>query len=160
MGKEISLGFIVFVVDEQHLALSLEMVEKVLRAVEITAIDLSPAYIEGVLNYHGDLLPAINLRKVFGKQSKELHPDDRIIIVTTPKRKIALFVDSVIDLLFPTVDDVVDAVQLDAGLQSIKFINSDLGVIVIHDLEILLNEALIIDLKEVFEMTKQYYGRK
>jgi purine-binding chemotaxis protein CheW len=52
-----------------------------------------PDYIAGTINFKGELLPVINLRKIFLLPDREAELSDQLIIVETSKMKIALWVD-------------------------------------------------------------------
>jgi purine-binding chemotaxis protein CheW len=84
---------VLFSIDKQRFALSLDLVERVVNMVEIHPLPQVPDYIAGTINFKGELLPAINLRKIFLLPDREAELSDQLIIVETSKMKIALWVD-------------------------------------------------------------------
>lgn len=86
---------IVFSLDQQGYALPLNNVARVIHAVEITDLPKSPDIISGIINVKGQIIPVVDVRKRFGFTSRELSPDDQMIIAYTRKRQIALLVDQV-----------------------------------------------------------------
>ena len=86
---------IAFSLDQQVYALPLNNVMRVIHAVEITNLPKSPDIISGIINVKGQIIPVVNVRKRFGLTTRELSPDDQMIIAYTRKRQIALLVDQV-----------------------------------------------------------------
>lgn len=90
----------VFRLDEQRLALPLEAVERVIRAVEITPLPKAPPGILGVINLQGHMIPVLNLHKLLGLEPhsappRELELSDQLIIAHLSGRRAALAVDEV-----------------------------------------------------------------
>lgn len=86
---------VLFSLDEPRYALYLSAVERVIRASEITPLPKTPKIILGVINFHGEIIPVIDIRKRFNLFSRELKLEDRFIIARTSKRLVVLVVDSV-----------------------------------------------------------------
>jgi purine-binding chemotaxis protein CheW len=86
---------VVFVLDEPRYALLLSSVERVVRAVEITPLPKGPEIVLGIINVQGRIVPVIDVRRRFRLPEREMELDDRFIIASTPKRLVALVVDSV-----------------------------------------------------------------
>ena len=130
-----------FLVENQRFALDIIDVDRVIRAVAITKLTDSPKFIEGVIDYYGEVIAVINLRKRLGYPLHELNISDRFIIAKTTSRKIALIVDDVEKLLLPDESELSDSKEIDAGMQFIKILREDEGIILIYDLENLLNKT-------------------
>lgn len=86
---------VVFTLDQQEVALPLGSVIRVMHAVQIKSLPKSPEIISGIINVKGEIIPVVDIRKRFGATSRELIPDDQLIIADTGKRKVALMVDQV-----------------------------------------------------------------
>lgn len=84
---------VVFYIDEQQFALNIERVERIISIVEILQLPKAPDYIAGTINYYGEHLPVINMRKLFLLPLRKIELTDQIIIVKTDRMKIALWVD-------------------------------------------------------------------
>ena len=96
-----------FTVDKYEYALPYVIVERVVRAVEITPLPNSADIIEGIINVHGLVIPVISLRKKMGLAVKELDLSDKFIITKTSKRTIALIVDDIQGIIEAEDDDIV-----------------------------------------------------
>lgn len=68
-----------------------------------TAIPRSPAYVRGVINLRGAVLPVVDLGARLGMELREVSKDDVIIVIESNGRLIGLLVDAVSDILM--VDD-------------------------------------------------------
>lgn len=132
---------LVFVIEKQRFAIQLSVIERVLRAVAITKLSDAPGFIEGVIDYYGEVIAVINLRKRFGYNLMELRLSDRFIIVKTAKRKLALMVDEVEDVLSPDLQDLYDSRDINSGLKFIQILREDRGIVFIWDVENLLELA-------------------
>lgn len=149
-----SQEILTFIVENQRFALDLQVVDKAIRAVAITKLSETPAFIEGVIDYYGEVIAVINLRKRLGFPIVDLRVSDRFLIVKTEKQKIALIVDEVEKLFVPNDNDIFDSKNLDAGMQFIKLVREDEGIILIYDIESLLNKAEEIELAKFIESNK------
>ena len=86
---------VLFRLNESQYALYLSAVERVIRASEITPLPKAPKIILGIINFHGEIIPVVDIRKRFNLFSRELKLEDRFIIARTSKRLVVLVVDSV-----------------------------------------------------------------
>jgi len=86
---------VLFSLDEQRYALYLSAVERIVLTVEITPLPKAPEIVMGIINFHGEIIPIINIRKRFNLPAREIELDDQLIIARTSKRLVGLLVDSV-----------------------------------------------------------------
>ncbi len=127
---------VVFTLDELLYALPMEAVEKVIHAVEITHLPGAPEIVQGIINVHGRIIPVIDIRKRFGLQTKEIDPDDRIILADTGKRQVALPADSVTgmrDLLPRQHEQAAKILPFAGHLKGVA--KTDDGLILIYNLD-------------------------
>jgi purine-binding chemotaxis protein CheW len=139
---------VLFVLDNLHYALYLSDVERVVPVVEITPLPKAPEIVTGVVNYHGIIIPVINIRKRFNLASREIDLDDQLIIANTPKRKLALIVDSVTGVEELEANQLVNIESEFAYAKYLKGIAKvENKIVLIQDLEMFLslNEEQLID---------------
>ncbi|MGD0341466.1 MAG: chemotaxis protein CheW [Bacteroidales bacterium] len=86
---------VVFTLDELLYALPLLSVVRVIHAVEVRHLPKAPEIISGIINVQGRIIPVADIRKRFGLATREIDPDDRMIIADTGKRHVAILVDTV-----------------------------------------------------------------
>lgn len=137
-----------FKLDDRRFAIGLQTVDRVIRAVSITKLTDSPDFIEGVIDYYGEVIAVINLRKRLGYPLQELKISDRLVIAVLPTRKIALIVDDVENLIVPNEVDFTNSKNLIAGMKQINVLRDDSGIIFIYDLDNLLNKTEEIQLEQ------------
>lgn len=85
-----------FSLDEPRYAVAASEVIRVVRAVEITPLPMAPEIVMGVIDFHGEILPVIDIRKLFRLPPRDLRLEDQFIIVQIANRRAVIVVDSVI----------------------------------------------------------------
>ena len=94
-----SEALIVFHVGELLCGVSITHVQEITQNVEITPVHHAPEYVKGVVNLRGRIVTVIDLRKTFGLERVELHPEMRIVIVRFGEENTGLLVDRVQDVM-------------------------------------------------------------
>jgi len=135
---------VLFVLDEQHYALCLPAVERVVRAVEITPLPKAPEIVLGIINARGRVIPVIDVRRRFHLPTRAIKPDDRFIIASTSRRLVVLVVDSVAG-----VRELTDR-QMVSVEQSLPFAEYLTGVAKLED-----DLALIYDLDRFLSLDEE-----
>ncbi|MHC5004237.1 MAG: chemotaxis protein CheW [Planctomycetota bacterium] len=79
----------------QRFAIDTRVVVEVVPAVDARAIPHAPAWIRGLMDYRGELLPLLDVRSLLGDGDAELRRACRIIIVRLEAHRIGLLVESV-----------------------------------------------------------------
>jgi len=90
---------VVFSLDKEFYGLDIDSVEGIIKLQAITKMPNTPAYIEGVINLRGSVIPVIDLRKRFGLPTIETTPDTRIINVFLGSTKVGMIVDGVSEVI-------------------------------------------------------------
>jgi purine-binding chemotaxis protein CheW len=125
-----------FTLDELFYAVPLIAVVKVIHAVEIRHLPKAPEIIAGIINVKGQIIPVADIRKRFGLAAHEIDPDDRLIIVDTGKRQVAILVDTVTgirDLVPGQQKQARETLPFAEYLKGVAKIDDEL--ILIYDLE-------------------------
>jgi purine-binding chemotaxis protein CheW len=139
---------VLFSLEEPRYALYLSAVERVIRSVEITPLPKAPEIVLGVINLQGEIIPVIDIRKLFNLPTHEINLEDQFIIAKTSKRLVVLAVDSVTgvsELAHYQVTDAREAFPFADYLSGITIFENN--IILINDLEkfLSLNEQQILD---------------
>jgi len=74
-------------------------VNTIIRMQEVTRIPRTPAFVEGVINLRGSIVPVIDLRKRFGLAVAEISKASRIVVVEASGQMIGMIVDAVVETL-------------------------------------------------------------
>lgn len=127
---------VIFRLDDRRYALPLSVVERVIRAVEITPLPKAPEIVLGVINLRGRIIPVVNLRRRFRLPERDLRLSDHFIIALTSRRVIALVVDAVTAVMecpgeaVTPAGDVLPHLEYVAGVVALAD-----GLVLIHDLD-------------------------
>ena len=133
---------VVFVMDGQRYALGLQAVDRVIRAVAVTPVPETPAFVLGVINLAGQLLPAISLRRCLGLPERPVRPEDQFMITRTAGLTLALVVDEV-QALRPLVSGQAvspEEVLPGAACRVHRLLKLEGDIILIYDVEELFNQ--------------------
>lgn len=100
------LQVIAFKLEKEEYAVIITSVQEIIMPQEKTKIPRSPAFVEGVINLRGNIIPIIDGRKRFGFECIEETPETRIIILELENNKVGLVVDSVSEVIHMQTKDV------------------------------------------------------
>jgi purine-binding chemotaxis protein CheW len=108
--------FLVFRVGAESFGLPISAVDEVARVPDrIFRVPNAPEFLEGLVNFRGEVLPVIDQRKRFG-----LAADDgggrRLVVVRSQRHRAAVIVDGVSELLRAPMDAIEPAPELIGGL--------------------------------------------
>ncbi|PKP34168.1 MAG: chemotaxis protein CheW [Bacteroidetes bacterium HGW-Bacteroidetes-17] len=143
-NKKKASNIVLFSLDEPRYALYLSAVERVIHSVEITPLPKAPDKVLGVINIQGEVIPVIDIRKLFHLPTRDLSLDDQFIIARTSKRLVVLVVDSVAGVSEIANDQLVNAEE------SLSFAGYLSGVTVFENKII-----LITDLEKFLSMDEE-----
>ena len=88
--------YIKIAVGEEFYGVDISVIENIVRMQRITRVPNVAAYIKGVINLRGEIVPIMNLRLKIGLEEIEYTKDTRIIIIKTENYgTIGLIVDAV-----------------------------------------------------------------
>lgn len=96
---EDTLQIVTFMVAHEQCGIHIMKVQEIIRVIGAVKVPKSPAYVGGVINLRGKIVPVIDLRNRMGKDVSEYTESSRIIVVDTGSRLAGLVVDAVIDVI-------------------------------------------------------------
>ena len=131
-----SRQLVVFRLDRRRYALPLAVVERVVRAVEVTPLPKAPRIVLGAISMHGRVLPVLDVRQRFGLPMREIRPADWFLVADTARRTVVLVVDDSEGVVDRPQADIVVSTQIVPGLDDFPgVVRLDDGLVLIHDLE-------------------------
>lgn len=138
---DVSAALVIFALDTRRYALALTVVERVLRMVETAPLPRAPEIVSGVVDVHGTLVPVLNLRRRFRLPERAPRASDQLLIARTRRRRVALVVDAVEDVIHRAAGDRVDPATVVPGLEYVQGVTrlEPHGLIFIHDLDTFLS---------------------
>ena len=131
---------IMFALDQQRYGIPLDMVERVVRMVEITQLPTSPAFIHGVINVQGKILPVLDLRQRLGLPGRRVELSDQLIIIRSSTHSFALMTETACQVRECTEQMVAETAEILPGLPFLSgVVKFPDGLILLHDPELLLS---------------------
>jgi purine-binding chemotaxis protein CheW len=98
--------------------ISIENVFYIEKYMTPTKIPNSPAFVEGIINLRGSVIPVIDLRKRFGIKDAQITNKTKIIIVGVDNRRFGFIVDSVSEVVTLKPEEIEPTLPTVSGLKS------------------------------------------
>ena len=142
-----------FSLKEEHFAFDIMKVVEIIRLKEITEVPTAPAFIEGVINLRGKIIPIIDLRKRFRVEITERDRKYRIIIVELAKGQLVGVIVDEVEKVMQVKDDQVlppPPTVTEAGGRYIDaIVRMDDRIIVLLDIDRIFSESEQAELKDI-----------
>ena len=90
---------VVFDLAREHYGVDIAAVEGIIKMQAITVVPQAPAFVEGVTNLRGKVLPVVDLRRRFGLPAAEATKETRIVVVEMNGVTVGIVVDGVSEVL-------------------------------------------------------------
>ena len=136
-----STRLVTFRLGEHLFAAEIQAVQRVLRYEPPRALPDMPDWVEGVVDYHGTMVPVIDMRRRFGLSATAPGATARFIVCAATAGMAAMLVDAVLDVKPVQPSDVLDPPELFRGLtgEYLKGLTRRSGqLVVVLDIENLL----------------------
>jgi len=141
VDKEIKV--LIFGINDEYYATDIMEVERILGYEEPTKLPDSPSFVEGVINYEGNILPIISLAKRFNLPLNKEIKDSKIIVAKQQNTKVGIIVDVVSEVKDVKVKDIENQPEIAYGISKryIKgLIKLDKKIIIFLNLSTILTE--------------------
>jgi purine-binding chemotaxis protein CheW len=110
--------FLSFILGQEEYGIDILKVQEIRGYSAITAIPNTPAFIRGVMNLRGAVVPILDLRARFGLPATEYDKFTVIIVVTVGTRVAGLIVDAVSDVLNVSRSEMEPTPELGAAVDT------------------------------------------
>ena len=141
---------VVFELAKEHYGVDIAHVESIVKMQAITVVPHAPAFVQGVTNLRGTVLPVIDLRQRFGMSLEGTTKDSRIVVVNMNGTKVGMVVDAVSEVLRIPSEAVEPPPPMVVSSIDAAFIT---GIAKLEDrLVILLDLAKMLSLQEASEL--------
>jgi len=151
MGEELKV--IVFALNHEEYGIEVDKVQTIERLSPITRVPKTPAFIKGVINLRGAVVPVIDLRGRFNLVETEMNENSRIIVVAVNDIEVGFIVDSANDVIDIDTDQIDSPPEIVGGIRA-KYLHgiAKLGegrLLIMLNLNEVLNKQEIIQLEEL-----------
>ena len=110
--------FLTFTLAKEEYGIEILSVQEIKGYTTVTPIPNTPAYIKGVMNLRGTVVPVLDLRIKFGNPDPQYDKFTVIMVVNIGNRVVGLVVDSVQDVLNIKVDAIEPSPNLGSGIDT------------------------------------------
>lgn len=163
MKQTSRLELLCFILHSRLFAMPVRHVQKAIRAVEVTPVPDAGEAFYGVIDFHGEVLPVINLRHRFSMPPKPIGISDCFLIIRTGKQSFSIVADEIEEIRTITEADIqeLDHPPLNkketqaAGLRQCTFYSSNNAIIILYEIEKLLSSELILQIDALNETLKK-----
>lgn len=125
-----------FSLDNVLYGVNVSQVREVKNFEGVTPVPYAPAYVRGVTNLRGEVIPVIDLRKRFG-MSEAKNDNTNIMIIVQDKHPVGIMVDSVMEVLTlpkTDIDSNTDSLIIDKSEAVLGVAKHDKDLIILLDL--------------------------
>lgn len=95
--------YLVFLLDTQEFAIAIKYVVDIINIQPLTRVPNVPAFVKGITNLRGQVIPIIDVRLRFGKEAQEYNDRTCIIVVEVGELSVGMIIDQVLEVI--TLDD-------------------------------------------------------
>lgn len=138
------LQLVSFNLGPEEFGVDIGMVQEIVRMPEITRVPRTPAFVEGVVNLRGKIIPVVDLRKRFRLPVTENTKSTRIIIVTMNQRTVGMIVDGVSEVRRISSDSVDPTPEMVASVIDASYLKGiaklEGRLLILLDLNLVLNQ--------------------
>ena len=111
--------YLVFHLDSEEFGIQVLKVREIMGIQDITAVPQTPAYVRGVINLRGKVIPVVDLRLKFGLQEAEYTQRTCVIVVQVAREvgavMMGIVVDGVAEVLNLAAADIEDTPNFGSG---------------------------------------------
>jgi purine-binding chemotaxis protein CheW len=99
LKDDVEEQFVIFQLGDQEFGLPVGAVDEIARVPErITALPKAPAFIDGIINLRGNVVPIVDLRRRFQLASQEPRTGHRVLVLTIGSGLTGFVVDRVLEV--------------------------------------------------------------
>ena len=141
---------VIFELGQENFGVDIAAVESIIKMQAITRMPHAPAFVQGVTNLRGKVLPVIDLRSRFGMPAQETDKNSRIIVIAVNHTEVGMIVDGVSEVLTITEQTIEPAPAIASTVDS-RFITGiakiDARLVILVDLAAILSAGEQADLE-------------
>lgn len=150
------LGFgnqqLIFLIGSEEFAVDALRVQELIRYSVPVKVPNAPAAVRGVINFRGEVIPVLDMRRIFQLESGNYNEFTVIVVVETGGKVFGLIVDRVLDII-SLADDNIQSTPEFSSKEKTKYLKS-MGKIG-NRLILMVDLEKVVDFREIEEIFPQ-----
>ena len=110
--------FLTFSIGKEAYGFEIKYVTEIIGIQEITEVPELPNYVKGIINLRGKIIPVMDVRLRFKKESQEYNDRTCIVVIDIRDISIGLIVDNVAEVLVIPPENIVPPPALKTGFHN------------------------------------------
>ena len=98
-SKNELIQLVSFKLDNEEYGIEVLKVREIIRMIPITHMPNTPAYVEGIINLRGKIIPVVSMRKKFSLREQDNSIQTRIVVMDISGELMGFIVDSVSEVI-------------------------------------------------------------
>jgi purine-binding chemotaxis protein CheW len=111
MLKELAGKYLTFKLDVEEFGIEILKVQEIIKMMNITRVPRTPAFVRGVINLRGKVIPVIDLRLKFDMDRKDETEKTCIIVVTVQRAAGSVVMGVIVDEVSEVLDVAGDSIE-------------------------------------------------
>ncbi len=116
--------YLTFAVGDEDYGLEITHVSEIIKMQAITEVPEIPAYIKGIINLRGKILPVMDVRLRFNRETREYDDRTCIIVVDINANSIGLIIDAVREVMDISAEEITSPSGSGTAATSNRYIRS------------------------------------
>ncbi len=96
--------YLTFKLDAEEYGLEILKVQEIIKMMDITKVPRTPAFVRGVINLRGKVIPVVDLRLKFGMEGRETTDKTCVIVVQVTQAYNAVTMGTIVDEVSEVLD--------------------------------------------------------
>ena len=105
-AEEVTIQILSFSLADEWYGIRINLLREIVRYSEVTPVPFTPDYLAGIINLRGTIIPIVDLKKVFGLETKEPDRETRILILKQGEMEVGIEADAIAEVLEVPVDSI------------------------------------------------------
>lgn len=110
--------YLTFFLGKEDYGIEIRFVTEIIGIQAITEVPELPDYVKGIINLRGKIIPVMDVRLRFKKESREYNDRTCVIVIDIREISIGLIVDTVSEVLSIAEQDIVPPPELSKGFHN------------------------------------------
>ncbi|HNW91749.1 MAG TPA: chemotaxis protein CheW [bacterium] len=107
---------VTFTLGSEEYGVDIMRVQEIIRFQDVTRVPQMPAFIEGVINLRGNVIPVLDLRKRFELGNTEHTAQTRIVVINVGSKTMGIVVDAVSEVMRLAEEQIEPPPSVVAGI--------------------------------------------